>query len=56
MPCLIAFCADLALPSDVFGPRDLAPFIRLAAARALDTRAAARGAAPTLDMAVILAG
>jgi hypothetical protein len=31
---LRAFCADLALPSSVFGPRDLAPFLRLASARA----------------------
>jgi hypothetical protein len=27
-----AFCADLALPSDVFGPRDFAPSLRLASA------------------------
>jgi hypothetical protein len=54
MPCLSAFCAERALPSGVFGPRDLAPFLRLASARALDTGTAARGAAPALDMAVIL--
>src|SRR5690606_14686292 len=33
-PCLIAFCAERALPAAVLGPRDLAPFARLAAARA----------------------
>jgi hypothetical protein len=47
MPCLSAFCADLALPSGVFGPRDLAPFLRLAAARAWDTGTAARRGANT---------
>jgi hypothetical protein len=31
---LRAFWAERALPSGVFGPRDLAPFLRLAAARA----------------------
>ena len=35
MPCLSAFCAERALPSGVFGPRDFAPFVRLASARAL---------------------
>jgi hypothetical protein len=55
MPCLSAFCADLALPSADFGPFDLAPFLRLAAARALLTETAARGAAPSLDMAGFLA-
>jgi hypothetical protein len=54
MPCLSAFCADLALPSEVFGPRDFAPFLRLASARALDTATAARGAAPLSDMAGFL--
>jgi hypothetical protein len=56
MPCLSAFCADLALPSSVFGPLDLAPLRRLASARTLDTGAAARDAAPALDMAGFLAG
>jgi hypothetical protein len=50
MPCFSAFCADLALPSGVFGPRDFAPFWRLAAARALLIWTAARGAAVALDM------
>jgi hypothetical protein len=50
MPCFSAFCADLALPSAVFGPRDLAPFLRLASARALLTETAARRAAVALDM------
>jgi hypothetical protein len=53
---LIAFCAERALPSGVFGPRELAPLRRLASARALLTETAARGAAPTLDMAGFLAG
>jgi hypothetical protein len=44
------------LPAAVFGPRDLAPFLRLAAARALLTGSAALRAAPTLDMAEFLAG
>ena len=35
--------AERALPSGVFGPRDFAPFLRLASARALLTGAAARG-------------
>jgi hypothetical protein len=39
------------LPSGVLGPRDLALFLRLASARALDTGTAARCAAPSLDMA-----
>jgi hypothetical protein len=56
MPCFSAFCADLALPSAVVDPRDLAPFLRPASARALDTGRAARGAAPALDMARFLAG
>jgi hypothetical protein len=34
-PCLRAFCAERALPSGVLGPFDLAPFRRLASARAL---------------------
>jgi hypothetical protein len=53
------------LPSADLGPRDLAPFLRLAAARALLTgvaaragasgaEAAARGAAPIRDMAGFL--
>ena len=46
MPCLNAFCAERALPAGVFGPRDFAPFLRLASARALDTGTAARSAAP----------
>jgi hypothetical protein len=50
MPCLMAFCAARALPSEVFGPRDLAPFFRLASARALLTGTAAADAAPPLDM------
>jgi hypothetical protein len=54
MPCLSAFCAERALPSGVLGPRDFVPFLRLASARALLTETAARGAARTLDMAVIL--
>jgi hypothetical protein len=33
MPCFSAFCAARALPSTVFGPRDFAPFFRLASAR-----------------------
>jgi hypothetical protein len=33
-------------PSSVFGPRDFAPFLRLASARALDTGTAARGDCP----------
>jgi hypothetical protein len=33
MPCFSAFCAERALPSGVFGSRDLAPLRRLAAAR-----------------------
>jgi hypothetical protein len=45
-----------ALPAAVFGPRDLAPFLRLASARALLTGTAALRAAPTLDMAGFLAG
>ena len=48
-----AFCAERALPSAVFGPRYLAPFFRLASARALLTGTAARGAVPELDMAGI---
>jgi hypothetical protein len=56
MPCFSAFCAARALPSGVFGPRDLAPFRRLASARALLTGTAARGAAPTFDMAGFLQG
>ena len=51
---LRAFCADLALPSGVLGPRDVAPLRRLASARALVTVTAARDTAPALDMAVIL--
>jgi hypothetical protein len=47
---LRAFRAERALPSSVFGPRDLAPFLRLASARALLTEAAAHDAAPELDM------
>jgi hypothetical protein len=35
-------------------PADFAPFLRLAAARALPTETAARGAAPALDMAGFL--
>jgi hypothetical protein len=42
MPCFSAFCADRALPSSVFGPRDFAPFLRLASARASLTGTAAR--------------
>ena len=45
-----------ALPSVVLGPRDLAPFFRLAAARALVTGTAAHGAAPRLDMVGSLVG
>ena len=47
-------CAERALPSGVFGPRDFAPLLRLASAGALLTEAAARRAAPIRDMAVIL--
>jgi hypothetical protein len=54
MPCFSAFRADLALPSSVFGPRDFAPFWRLASARALLTGTAGPTAAPIRDMAVIL--
>jgi hypothetical protein len=35
-PCLRAFCELRALPAALFGPRDFAPLIRLARARALD--------------------
>jgi hypothetical protein len=34
-PCFRAFCGERALPSAVLGPRDFAPFLRLASARAL---------------------
>jgi hypothetical protein len=44
------------LPSGVVGPRDFAPFRRLASARALLVGWAARCAAPMVDMAGILAG
>jgi hypothetical protein len=44
-----------ALPSSVFGPRDLAPFLRLASARALLTEEG-RGTAPALNMSGFLAG
>jgi hypothetical protein len=54
MPGLSAFCAERAFPSAVFGPRDFAPFLRLASARALLTGTAAQRAAPALDMTVIL--
>ena len=50
-PCFSAFRAERALPSSVFGPRDLAPFFRLAAARA--GMRAASDAAPALDMAFL---
>jgi hypothetical protein len=53
---LSPFRAERALPAAVLGPRDRAPFFRLASARALLTETAARGAAPTLDMAEVLAG
>ena len=43
-----AFCAERALPSGVFGPRDFAPFPRLPSTRALLMETAARGAAPAL--------
>jgi hypothetical protein len=46
--------ARLALPSGIFGPRDLAPLRRLASARALLTRRSR--AAPALDMAGLLPG
>jgi hypothetical protein len=42
------------LPAGVFGPRDFAPFRRLASARALLIVTAARGAAPVLGMAGFL--
>jgi hypothetical protein len=45
-----AFRDEHALPSAVLGPRDFAPFFRLASARALLIGTAAR-ATPTLDMA-----
>jgi hypothetical protein len=51
---LSAFCAERALPSGVFGPRDFAPFRRLVSARVLVAGTAARAAAPRLDMAGIL--
>ena len=54
--CFSAFCAERALPSGVFGPRDFAPFPRLPSTRALLMETAARGAAPALDMAGFLAG
>jgi hypothetical protein len=54
MPCLRAFCAARALPSGDLGPRDFAPFLRLASARALLTETAAADAAPTLAMAGFL--
>jgi hypothetical protein len=47
-----ASCADLTLPSAVFGPH-LAPCLRLASARALLVSTAARGAASIREMAVI---
>jgi hypothetical protein len=50
MPCFNGFRADPALPSSVLGPRDLAPFLRLASARAWLTGTAARSAAVALDM------
>jgi hypothetical protein len=46
--------ADLTLPSSVFGPRDFPPLRRLASARALLIGTAARGAAPSSDMAGFL--
>jgi hypothetical protein len=52
-PCFRAFCDERALPASVLGPRDFAPFLRLASARASLT-VTARGAAPVLDMAGIL--
>ena len=48
---LSRFRPGRALPSEVFGPRDFAPFFRLASARALDTGTAAPRTAPALDMA-----
>jgi hypothetical protein len=42
-PCLSAFCAERALPSTVFGPRDFALLWRLASARVLLIGTAARG-------------
>ena len=44
-PCLSAFFDERALPSGVLGPRDFAPFLRLASARAWDTGTAARAIA-----------
>jgi hypothetical protein len=63
-PCLSAFCAERALPSEVFGPCDIAPLRRLASARAglksaasvaMVCGAAAPGSALGLDMAGFLA-
>jgi hypothetical protein len=68
MPCFSASWAARALPSAVFGPRDLAPLRRLARALLLSPTTkvggsgapawlmgtAARGAAPTSDMAEFL--
>jgi hypothetical protein len=46
--------AAFLVASSVVGPRDFAPLRRLASARALLIATAARGAAPALDVAVIL--
>jgi hypothetical protein len=35
MPCLSAFSDERTFPSGLFGPRDLAPFLRLTPARTL---------------------
>jgi hypothetical protein len=43
--------APRALPSGVFGPRDFAPFLRLASARAFRIGTAAADAAPIREMA-----
>jgi hypothetical protein len=47
---LSPFSADRAFPSSALGPRDMAPFLRLASARVLLIGTAARRAAPGLDM------
>jgi hypothetical protein len=50
------FRPERALPSELFGPRDFALFLRLASARALLMETAALGAASIRDMAGFLAG
>jgi hypothetical protein len=52
-PCLSAFRDERALPSGLFGPRDFAPFLRLASARAL-LMIAARARAWLSDSAALV--